>query len=70
MCVDVYIVTLQPRSLLFMAPFRGFLIQARLAADNTTVVGSFASPNHEDNYQLSSCARHEVRFCSYDDYAI
>ena len=37
-----------------------FLIQAQLAADDTTVVGSFASPTHGDNYRLSSCARQEV----------
>ena len=54
------VVTLQPRSLMHTTTFRGFLIQARLAADNTTVVGSFVSPSHDDNYQLSSCARQEV----------
>ena len=54
------VVTLQPRSLLHTTTFQGFLIQARLAADNTTVVGSFVSPSHDDNYRLSSCARQEV----------
>lgn len=53
-------VTLQPRSLLHTTTFRGFLIQARLAANNATVVGSFVSSSHDDNYQLSSCARQEV----------
>ena len=36
--------------------FRGFLIQPRLAADDTTVVGLFAAPGAGDIYQQSSCA--------------
>ena len=35
--------------------FRGFLIQPRLAADDTTVVGLFMSPDTEAEYKLSSC---------------
>ena len=51
-------VTLRPKRC--SLAFQGFLIQARLADDNSTVVGSFASPGHGDSYQLSSCAIQEV----------
>ena len=40
--------------------FRGFLIQPRLAADDTTVVGSFTAPGVGDLYRLSSCTPPEV----------
>ena len=40
--------------------FRGFLIQPRMAADDTTVVGSFTAPGAGDIYQLSSCTLPEV----------
>lgn len=51
-------VTLRPKRC--SMTFQGFVIQARLADDNSTVVGSFAAPSLGDNYQLSSCAIQEV----------
>ena len=43
-----------------MTTFRGFLIQPRLGADDTTVVGSFASPGPGGDYRLSFCVPPEV----------
>ena len=40
--------------------FRGFLIQARLVADNTTVVGQFEEPPAGGDYRYGSCANREV----------
>ena len=40
--------------------FRGFLIQARLVADDTTVVGQFEEPPAGGEYQYASCANREV----------
>ena len=56
------VVTLQPALGPGPTPtfFRGFLIQPRLAADDTTVVGSFNGPGARDDYQLSSCSPPEV----------
>ena len=39
-------------------PFKGFLIQARLMSDDTTVVGSFSSP--PVGTRLSSCTTSQV----------
>ena len=41
--------------------FRGFLIQARLVADDTTVVGQFEEPPVGAEYQYGFCANTEVR---------
>jgi hypothetical protein len=40
--------------------FRGFLIQARLVADDTTVVGQFEEPPAGGEYRYGSCANTEV----------
>ena len=56
------VVTLQLSTATF---FRGFLIQPRLAADDTTVVGSFAAPGAGGVYRLSSCTPAEVCTSSY-----
>ena len=40
--------------------FRGFLIQARLAVDDMTVVGQFEEPPAGGDYQYGSCANREV----------
>ena len=40
--------------------FRGFLIQARLAADDMTVVGQFEEPPAGAEYRYGSCANIEV----------
>ena len=40
--------------------FRGFLIQARLVADDRTVVGQFVSPPVGGEYRYGSCAKVEV----------
>ena len=53
------IVTLQP-IIGSATPFRGFLLQPRLVADDTTVVGLFAAPANGDAYRLSSCTPPEV----------
>ena len=39
--------------------FRGFLLQARLMADDTTLIGSFSNP--ASGSKLSSCSPPEVR---------
>ena len=46
--------------------FRGFLIQARLAVDDTTVVGQFEEPPAGGDYRYGSCANTEVfMHCTY-----
>ena len=40
--------------------FRGFLIQARLAVDDTTVVGQFEEPPVGGDYRYGSCTNREV----------
>ena len=40
--------------------FRGFLIQARLVADDITVVGQFEEPPAGGEYRYGSCANREV----------
>ena len=40
--------------------FRGFLIQARLVADDTTVVGQFEEPPAGGDYRYGSCTKREV----------
>ena len=40
--------------------FRGFLIQARLVADDATVVGRFEDPPVGAQYNYGSCASSEV----------
>ena len=40
--------------------FRGFLIQARLVADDTTVVGQFEEPPAGGEYRYGSCTKREV----------
>ena len=40
--------------------FRGFLIQARLVADDMTVVGQFEEPPAGGEYRHGSCANREV----------
>ena len=40
--------------------FRGFLIQARLVADDSTVVGQFEEPAPGLQYRYGSCANTEV----------
>ena len=40
--------------------FRGFLIQAQLVADDTTVVGRFEEPPVGGEYRYGSCANTEV----------
>ena len=40
--------------------YRGFLIQARLVADDTTVVGQFEEPPPGGEYRYGSCANREV----------
>ena len=40
--------------------FRGFLIQARLVADDTTVVGRFEEPPLGAEYRYGSCPSTEV----------
>ena len=40
--------------------FRGFLIQARLVADDMTVVGQFEEPPAGGEYRYGSCANREV----------
>ena len=40
--------------------FRGFLIQARLVADDSTVVGQFEAPPVGGVYRYGSCANTEV----------
>ena len=41
--------------------FRGFLIQARLVADDTTVVGQFEEPPVGAEYRYGFCANIEVK---------
>ena len=41
--------------------FRGFLIQARLVADDATVVGQFEEPPAGGVYRYGSCANREVK---------
>ena len=40
--------------------FRGFLIQPRMFADDSTVVGQFQEPPVEGDYGYSSCSYREV----------
>ena len=40
--------------------FRGFLIQARLVADDSTVVGRFEEPPMGGEYHYGPCANVEV----------
>ena len=40
--------------------FRGFLIQARLVTDDSTVVGQFEEPPVGGEYRYGSCANTEV----------
>ena len=40
--------------------FRGFLIQARMIADDTTVVGQFEDPPAGGEYRYASCTPTEV----------
>jgi len=46
------------------AMFRGFFIQARLAADDSNV-GGFLSPQDGQEYQLSSCTQSTVSMIEY-----
>ena len=39
--------------------FRGFLIQPRLVADDTTVVGRFEEPSPGADYRYSSCGTNQ-----------
>ena len=41
--------------------FRGFLIQARLVADDTTVVGQFEEPPAGGDYRYGTCANAAVK---------
>ena len=54
--ISITIVVLRAQSLATGPPlvFRGFFIQARLAADDSNV-GGFLSPQAGQEYQLSSC---------------
>ena len=40
--------------------FRGFLIQPRLVADDSTVVGQFPEPPAGGDYRYSFCTNREV----------
>ena len=43
--------------------FRGFLIQARMFADDSTVVGRFQEPPIGGDYGYSFCSYREVGLC-------
>ena len=45
--------------------FRGFLLQARLMVDDTTLTGSFSNP--ASGSQISSCSPPEVRTPQHTD---
>ena len=50
--------------------FRGFLIQARLVADDSTVVGQFEAPPVGGVYRYGSCANTEVEKNIYSKIAL
>jgi hypothetical protein len=48
--------------------FRGFLIQARLVADDTTVAGQFEEPPAGGEYRYGSCSNREVANTTFSHY--
>jgi hypothetical protein len=58
MCNDPLAVVVE--STVAALSFRGFLIQARLVADDTTVVGQFEEPPAGGEYRYGSCTNVEV----------
>lgn len=58
LCVSCYKVSLQGA-----VPFKGFLIQARVMADDTVAVGSFLAPqNASADYAQHNCSTDQVSY--------
>ena len=60
MMIPLHIFAVVLESTLAAPTFQGFLIQARLVADDSTVVGQFEEPPVGGEYQHGPCANVEV----------
>ena len=65
MMIPLHIFAVVLESTLAAPTFRGFLIQARLVADDSTVVGRFEEPPPGSEYRYGSCANTEVEKNKY-----